>query len=233
MAKTTPVPIHIGFILDGNRRWARSRGLPTLEGHRKGYENLKAIAEHAFKQGVQYVSAFCFSTENWNRSKDEVGYLMDLTKKVLQRDARRLAGEGIRIIIMGEKEGLPTDIFKTGKNLIEESKNNTNGTLIICFNYGGMHELAYAVKNIIKKDIPESDITPEVITKNIYFPEVPALDLLIRTSGEQRISNFMLWRVAYAELLFVKKHWPDFSTHDLVSALSEYSKRNRRFGGNN
>lgn len=226
------IPEHISFILDGNRRWAKDRGLPTLQGHQKGYENLKTISEYAFKKGVKYVSAFCFSTENWNRSKEEVGYLMDLTRRVIKRDALKLSKEGVRIIIMGEQDNLPEDLIKDGKKLVEESKNNTKGTLIICFNYGGMQEVAGAVRSIIKKGIPEDKITAQTITDNLYFPDVPPIDLLVRTSGEQRISNFMLWRAAYAELLFVKKHWPDFSTQDLDDALEEFSRRNRRFGGN-
>lgn len=226
------VPTHIGFIVDGNRRWAREHKLPTFEGHRKGYENLKTIAEYAFKQGITYVSAFCFSTENWSRSKDEVAYLLKLARQVIRRDAYRLAKENIRIIIMGEQEDLPANLIEDGKKLVEETKHNTGGTLSICFNYGGQQEVAQAVQEIIKKQISVEEITAETISENIYFPEVPAIDLLIRTSGEQRISNFMLWRVAYAELMFIEKNWPDFSPKDLDKALIEYSKRNRRFGGN-
>lgn len=232
MTEATKIPAHVGFILDGNRRWAKQNNLPTLEGHRKGYENLKTIAEHAFKQGVSYVSAFCFSTENWNRSKDEVSYLMELTRKVIRRDAKRMSKEGVRIIIMGEQENLPADIIEDGRKLVEESKHNTKGTLIICFNYGGMQELANATRSIIQKGIPADQVTAQTLADNLYFPEVPPLDLLIRTSGEQRISNFMIWRAAYAELIFVTKHWPDFSIKDLDEALIEYNKRNRRFGGN-
>lgn len=232
MSSKQNTPVHIGFILDGNRRWAKEQGLPTLQGHKKGYENLKTLAEHAFKNGVKYVSAFCFSTENWNRSKEEVGYLMNLTRSVIRRDAKKLSAEGIRIIIMGEQEGLPEDIIEDGRTLVEESKDNQKGTLIICFNYGGMHEIAAAVRKIIGKGIPEAEVTPDLIAQNLYFPDVPPVDLLIRTSGEQRISNFMLWRAAYAELYFIKEYWPDFSIGDLDQALVEYSKRNRRFGGN-
>lgn len=232
MASDKSIPIHISFILDGNRRWAREQNLPTLKGHQKGYENLKDISEYAFKQGVKYVSAFCFSTENWNRSKEEVGYLMDLTRKVIRRDAEKLAKQGVRIIIMGEQDGLPDDLAEDGRRLVETTKENAKGTLIICFNYGGMQEIAAAVRRIVKSGLPESEITSEVISKNLYFPEVPPIDLLIRTSGEQRISNFMIWRAAYAELYFVKKHWPDFSDEDLDEALNEYANRNRRFGGN-
>lgn len=228
----TNAPEHISIILDGNRRWAKERGLPTFEGHKKGYENLKIIAESAFEKGIKYVSAFCFSTENWNRSKEEVGYLIDLARQVIRRDAEKLGKQGVRIIFMGEENGLPEDLAQNGRKLTQKTKNNTKGTLIICFNYGGMQEVAQAVRKIINNGVTESEITPELISRNLYFPEVPPVDLLIRTSGEQRISNFMLWRAAYAEFYFIKKHWPDFTTKDLDFALNEYASRNRRFGGN-
>lgn len=226
------IPAHIGLILDGNRRWASEHSLPALKGHQKGYENLKIISEHAFRAGVKYVSVFCFSTENWNRSKEEVSYLLDLAQKVISRDAKKLAKAGIRIIIMGERTGMPQGLIEDGRKLMDSSKHNTKGTLVICFNYGGKQELTESIRSIIKAGVPANEITTDVISNHLYFPEVPPVDLLIRTSGEQRISNFMLWRAAYAELLFVKKHWPDFTTEDLDAALEDYANRSRRFGGN-
>lgn len=153
-------------------------------------------------------------------------------RKVIKRDALKLSDEGVRIVVMGEEDNVPDDLIKDCGQLVEKSKNNKKGTLVICFNYGGMQEIAGAVRAIIKKNLPEEKITKEIVAQHLYFPEVPPIDLLIRTSGEQRISNFMLWRIAYAELLFIKKHWPDFSVQDLDAALSDYAHRNRRFGGN-
>ncbi len=226
------VPAHVGFILDGNRRWARSNELPTLEGHRRGYDNLKKVAEHAFNAGVSYVSAYIFSTENWNRTKEEVDYLMQLALRIASKDAKQLIKQNIKILVLGSEERVPNKVYQALKNAEQDSKLNTGGTLALCFNYGGKTEITDAVKKIVRSGVSESQITPELISQNLYYPELPAVDLMIRTSGEQRISNFMLWRVAYAELYFTSKYWPDFGTIELDVALEEYKKRNRRYGGN-
>lgn len=229
-AQTTPA--HIGFILDGNRRWATGQGLPTLEGHRKGYENLKEIAKECFDRGVQYVSAFIFSTENWNRSKEEVGYLMDLAVKVATKDTDDLVKNNIKVFMVGSEVGVPAKVLKAFRSVEERSQSNTGGVLALCFNYGGFQEITDALRAIAKEGAAPDDISKEVIEQHLYHPEIPSIDLLVRTSGEQRISNFMLWRTAYAELIFVKKHWPAFTLSDLDQALEEYARRNRRFGGN-
>jgi undecaprenyl diphosphate synthase len=227
---TSVVPVHLGLILDGNRRWARSQGLPTLEGHRKGYDNLKTIARHAFESGVQYVSAYIFSTENWTRAKEEVDYLMNLAIKIASKDAAELIKENIKIVVLGIEDKLDTKLVEMWRRNEEDSKNNTGGTLALCFNYGGLREISDAVKQVVAKGTKAEDISEEMITQNLYHPEVPPVDLMIRTSGEQRISNFMIWRIAYAELYFTGKHWPAFTPADLDIALAEYKKRQRRYG---
>lgn len=230
--QTSLVPAHLGLILDGNRRWARQQGLPAFEGHRQGYENLKTIADHAFKQGVKFVSAYIFSTENWSRAKDEVDYLMNLALKIATQDAKELIENNIRVLVFGLEAHVPKRVLKALKKIQTDSSENNGGTLILCFNYGGQQEIVAAVKRIITHQLPVDEITQETISQNIYNPEVPPVDLVIRTSGEQRLSNFMLWRVAYAELYFTKLQWPEFTTHALDDALQDYQNRNRRFGGN-
>lgn len=226
------IPEHLGIILDGNRRWARDNNLPTLEGHRRGYDNLKDIAKAAFKHGVSYVSAYIFSTENWNRTKEEVDYLMNLAMKIAAKDAKQLIKENVKILVLGSSERVNPKLMSTFKAVEEDSKNNTGGTVVLCFNYGGMRELRDAVRQIVESKIEPDKITEQTIANNLYHPEVPPVDLMIRTSGEHRISNFMLWRIAYSELYFVSKHWPSFTEKDLKDALQEYAKRHRRFGAN-
>lgn len=226
------IPVHLGLILDGNRRWARDKGLPTLEGHRKGYENLKTIAKDAFERGVEYVSAYIFSTENWSREKEEVDYLMNLAMRIATKDAKQLIKENIKIVVLGIEDRVPEKLVKAWRETEDASKDNTGGTLALCFNYGGLREIADAVKSMINSGVKVDEVSEDMIAQNLYHPEVPPVDFMIRTSGEQRISNFMLWRVAYAELYFADCHWPGFGRAEFDKALSEFSRRNRRFGGN-
>jgi undecaprenyl diphosphate synthase len=228
---TTKVPEHIGFILDGNRRWARARSLPTLEGHRRGYNKLKKIADAAFEKGVKFVSVFIFSTENWNRSKNEVSFLMDLALKMATRDLKEIHAKNIKIIWLGSEEHLSKKLIKALKNAVKTTKNNNKGTLALCFNYGGKAEIVQAVRKIIKAGYEPEDVTEESIANNLYVPTLPPIDIVVRTSGELRLSNFMLWRVAYSELMFINKYWPDFDTDDLNNVIAEYSKRQPRLGG--
>ncbi len=230
-SKSGHVPNHLGLILDGNRRWARTRGLPTLEGHKEGYDNLKSIAEHAFNSGVKYVSAYVFSTENWNRSEDEVTYLMSLLLKFFKKDCKQLNKKGVKIMWLGSRLKLSEKILKAVDEATEMTKNNTKGVLALCFNYGGYDEISEAVKKIIKLGAKPEDVNPELIRGNLFCPDLPDLDLVIRTSGEQRISNFMLWRIAYSELYFTDKFWPEFHPAYLQIALDDYANRSRRFGG--
>lgn len=224
------IPRHIGIILDGNRRWAKAHGLPSLEGHRKGYDNLKDITKAAINRGVEFVSAFVFSTENWNRTPVEVKYLMNLAHRMLTRDVMELNQENIKVIWLGNAERLSKKLQEAIKHAEESTRNNSRGTLAICFNYGGQQEIVDAAKNLIDRGIEAAKINIETFAEQLYAAVVPPLDLLIRTSGEQRTSGFMLWRAAYAELYFVDKHWPDFSEADLDAALTEFAKRQRRFG---
>lgn len=231
MSETTSIlPVHLGLILDGNRRWAKDRGLPTLIGHQKGYSNFKKIFLAAFDRGIEYVSAFIFSTENWARSKEEVDYLMGLALLVFTKDLKKIHKKGVRICWFGIKDRLSDKHIKAIEEAEELTKNNTKGTLCVCFNYGGKQEIADAARAVMEAGVQPADITPELIEQNLYHPEVPAIDLVVRTSNEQRISNFMLWRIAYAEFIFVKKHWPSFGSKDLDKVLAEYASRQRRFG---
>lgn len=228
MSDTNTLPVHLGIILDGNRRWARAQGLPTFEGHRQGYNNLKDITKAAVNRGVIYISAFIFSTENWKRTKAEVKYLMGLAYKLVARDIEELNKENLKIVWLGSREGLSEKLINAITNAEELTKSNTRGTLALCFNYGGQQEITDATNKIVEAGQP---ITEENIKKNLYRPELPDIDLIIRTSGEQRLSNFMLWRAAYAELYFTKTHWPAFDIQELDKALLEYASRQRRFGG--
>jgi undecaprenyl diphosphate synthase len=227
---TASIPVHLGLILDGNRRWAREQGLPTLDGHKKGYENLKTIAKYAFDQGVQYISAYVFSTENWKRSADEVDYLMKLLIWVSKNEIKELDKHNIRVQFLGEEEGLSAQVIKAMESAEARTKDNTGGTLLLCLNYGGQQEIATAMNKLLVKRPDLNSVTPAMIEEHLYKPGIPSVDLIIRTSGEQRISNFMLWRAAYSELCFVTKHWPAFSEQDLQQALDDYANRHRRFG---
>ena len=225
---TKSVPVHLGIILDGNRRWAKDRGLPQMKGHQKGYDNLKTIVKAAFDRGIGFVSAYVFSTENWNRSKQEVSYLMDLAMKIATSEVEELHKENIRVRFLGTKDRLSLKLIEAIEKAEAKTKDNTRGTVALCFNYGGQQEVADAVNRVLKSG--NKTVTANQIEDNLYAPDVPAVDFIIRTSGEQRISNFMLWRAAYSELKFVDKHWPDFSEADLDEALADYAGRKRRFG---
>jgi undecaprenyl diphosphate synthase len=230
MANNSSVPNHLGLILDGNRRWAKEHNLSSLEGHQRGADNLKVIARHAINSGVNYVSAYIFSLENWNRSKKEVNYLMRLAYVMITRDVDELNQDGVRIVWLGSKQKVSKKLLKAIAAAEELTKNNKKGTLCICFNYSGYQEIVDAFIKIIDQKIPKNKINIDLIEDNLYGKDIPKIDFLIRTSGEHRISNFMLWRINYAELYFVEKHWPGFSKSDLDKALKEYSKRERRFG---
>lgn len=228
--QTLGVPQHLGLILDGNRRWAREHGLPIMEGHRRGYAALKTITKAAMERGVRYVSAYVFSTENWNREKIEVKNLMKLLMWILKHEVEELNREGIRVRVIGSKLKLGKALVKAIHQAEEKTKHNERGTLLLCLDYGGQQEIVDAVKAIAASGVKAEDITPELISEHLYAPDVPPVDLVIRTSGEQRISNFLLWESAYSELLFDRHYWPDFQEKDLQAAFREYGKRKRRFG---
>jgi undecaprenyl diphosphate synthase len=218
------LPKHLGFIVDGNRRWARERGLPTLEGHRRGIELVADIAEECHKMGVKIASFYIFSTENWNRSKEEVDYLMDLVEKCLKKFIKKCLKTNTKIAILGTKERLSERLRAAVEEAEEKTKDCKENILGLCFNYGGKQEIVDAANKI------EGEVTVEKLEANLYHPEVPALDMVIRTSGEQRISGFMLWRMAYSEMLFLDKKWPDMTKEDVGLILEDFASRNRRFG---
>lgn len=224
------VPSHIGIVLDGNRRWARANHLPKMEGHRRGMDNLRTVARYTFSRGVRYLSAFVFSTENWSRSQREVNYLMGLISKAIDGYLEEFHGDGIKIVILGRRNGLRRSVLRAIRKAETTTRNNTNGTLALCFNYGGQEELVDAARSLVSSGQRATDITAETLTANLYCPEIPNVDMLIRTSGEYRTSGFMLYRSAYAELYFTEKHWPEFTPADLDLALDEFERRERRFG---
>lgn len=227
---TPHIPTHLGLILDGNRRWARAQGLPTLMGHKAGYDNFKVISRHAFASGVKYVSAYVFSTENWDRSVEEVGYLMDLIREMVKHYGSELTKEGVRFVWMGSRAEVAPDILHMIDDLEANTKQYLEKTLCMCFNYGGHREIVEAVHKAAKAGVDMDAMDEKTFATFLYHPEVPPVDFLIRTSGEMRISGYMLWRASYAELYFTPKHWPAFTKEDLDVALAEYANRQRRFG---
>lgn len=227
----TGTPKHVGYIVDGNRRWAKKHGIPTYEGHLAGYNAIQEVAKATFDAGAEYVSAYIFSTENWKRSEEEVGKLMGLVLKLLTSDLKQFEENNIQLKVLGSREGVSERILAAIDDAEARTANNTRGVLAICFNYGGQLEISDAVKKIVQSGVRADKVTPELISQNIYAPEIPSVDLIVRTSGEQRISNFMLWRAAYSELLFLDKMWPDMTKDDVASILEEYSQRDRRIGG--
>ena len=221
------IPCHVGIIMDGNGRWAKERGLNRSKGHEAGYKTLKTTAKYILDSGVKVLSVFAFSTENFNRPKEEVDFLMNLFIKGFKKDSAFFNKENIKVIFSGRKEPLKKDVIEAMEYLSESTKNNTKGILNICLNYGGRSEIVDAVNHIIKDNLKEVD--EEVINSYLYN-KLPDIDLLIRTSGEVRISNFMLWQLSYAELYFPKCYFPDFNQEEFDKALLEYTKRDRRFG---
>lgn len=230
-----PLPTHIGIILDGNGRWATKRLLPRNLGHKKGVENLGEIALEAKKIGIPYLTVFAFSTENWSRPKDEVDYLLNQIKEHYHKGLKKLIEEKIKVKFIGSKDNLPSDILLIMEDVENTSKSFNELTLTIAFNYGSKQEILNACKNISKdishNIIKESDIDDNVFKSYLYTKDLPDVDLIIRTSGEMRLSNFLLYQSSYAELYFPKTLWPDFHKKELYLAINEYQNRNRRFGG--
>ena len=221
---------HLGIIMDGNRRWAKARKLPVIEGHRAGFKALKKLMSTMKDNNIEYASVYAFSTENWKRSKEEVQALMGLARWVFKNELHAFNKEDIRLRVAGSRVGVPEDIVTLIDSAEEKTKDNKSGTLVICFNYGGQEEIADAYRKMLNEGIGADDVTTELIEQHLYLPDVPPIDLLIRTSGEQRLSNFMLWRSAYAELDFTDTLWPDFDKDELGKILEKYIQRNRRFG---
>ncbi len=224
------LPCHIAIIMDGNGRWARQRNLPRVRGHEKGAEALRRIAEFCVKLGIKYLTAFAFSKENWSRPREEVSFLMELLKEYLRNEKEVLMRNNIKLRIAGDVEELPQDIRDQLKDVMEATSKNDGMVFIIALNYSGRAEILRAVRKILEQGLSPDEVDEETFRKFLYVPEAPYPDLLIRTSGEQRISNFLLWEIAYTELYFTKVLWPDFSEKHLLEAILDYQKRERRFG---
>lgn len=224
------IPRHIAIIMDGNGRWAKKRGMPRTYGHKAGVNALRDTLVNCGKLGVKYLSVYAFSTENWKRNKDEVDTLMFLFKTYLKNERKKIHKNNIRFLVSGRKIGVNAELLKDIEQLENETKNNTGITLNIAFNYGGRAEIVDAITKIIEKN--ETVITEDVIQKYLYN-NIPDPELLIRTSGELRVSNFMLWQIAYSEIYITDTYWPDFNKDELLKAIRSYNERERRFGGIN
>lgn len=230
------LPKHIAIIMDGNRRWAKQRGKIASFGHKEGAKTLEKIVRYANKIGIEHITVYAFSTENWKRSEEEVGALMMLFQSYLDDYAKRADSENIKVKIIGDTKALSEKMQNSIKKCMERTENNTGITFNIALNYGGRDELIHAIKQVAQdvKDekINIEDITENVVSNNLYTEGQPDPDLLIRTSGELRLSNFLPWQLVYSEFLFVDKNWPDFEEKDLDEAIIEYQKRTRKFGAN-
>ena len=222
------LPTHIAFIIDGNGRWAKKRGLPRSAGHKVGFETLKKMVFETFDLGIKALSIYGFSTENWNRPQEELDYLFEIFSQLFDNDILKLNEKGIRLQIMGDYTAFPEKVVKNVEKLLEETKNNDKFILNLGINYGGKDELVRGINNLIAQG--KTEVTKEDIDSSLYTANLPPLDFCIRTSGEQRISNFMLWQIAYSELYFPKVYWPAFTKIHLLKALKNYQKRHRRFG---
>jgi undecaprenyl diphosphate synthase len=233
------IPNHIVLLPDGNRRWAKQRNLPSIRGHLAGYENIVKFTHYCKNRGVKILTAFGFSAENWNRPKDEVKYLMSLLENGFKHELKKynhkednynLLGKEVKLIIIGQKERLPASLQKVIKKLEDLTKNNKDFILNLAVSYSGKWDILNAVKKIVSEKIPLQKITEDNFENYLSTSHLPSPDLVIRTSGEQRFSNFLLWQTAYSELYFSPKLWPDFNEKDLDEALKEYARRQRRFG---
>lgn len=224
------VPTHIGYIVDGNRRWAKKHGIPSYEGHLAGYNALKDVVTATANAGVEYISLYTFSTENWKRAESEVNGLMKLMMRLFKTDLHLLIEENLKLVVLGTRVGLPDKMNEAIDQAEAQTAACTKATVAVCFNYGGQQELTNAVQRIVQDGLKPEDVTTDTIGQYLYKPDVPPCDLIVRTSGERRLSNFMLWRSAYSELIFIEKLWPDMRTEDVTAIIEEYGTRQRRLG---
>ena len=235
--KLEKIPTHVAIIMDGNGRWAKKRNMPRVKGHYEGMQTVKKITKYASKLGIKYLTLYAFSTENWARPKEEVNYLMDLPEKMFTSFMPELMENNVKVEVIGVVEKLPENTRKAVEDAIEQTKNNTGLKLIFALNYGSKDEIVTAVKRIAQgaanNEYKVEEIDEQLISDNLFTKSTPDPDLLIRTSGEQRISNFLLWQIAYSEFIFTKVAWPDFVEEEFYKALLEYQSRDRRFGGLN
>ncbi|OGF24292.1 di-trans,poly-cis-decaprenylcistransferase [Candidatus Falkowbacteria bacterium RIFCSPLOWO2_12_FULL_45_13] len=229
--KKQDIPVHVGIIMDGNRRWAKERNLPTFEGHQKGYEKLKLASDWFFSRGVKILSFYAFSTENWQRQPEEVNYLMKLLLNAVEFSLREQAKkEGYKVLISGRLKELPGDLPAKCLEIIAETQANKRGIINFCLNYGGRAEIVDAVRKMMKNKVELEQVHEGMIKKYLYNGDLSDPDIIVRTSGEQRLSGFMMWQAAYSELFFIKKYWPDFEELDADMIIKEFAERKRRFG---
>lgn len=231
----SPLPEHVAIIMDGNGRWAKQRGLPRIMGHRRGVDAVRETVRAAGECGLKYLTLFAFSSENWRRPQSEVSDLLGLLKAFIRRDLAELHKENVRVRIIGDRAGLKDDVRALLEEAEQTTRDNTALTLIIAFNYGSRNEIARAAASLAldlaEGRIDAAEITPEAISGRLDTAGIPDPDLIIRTSGEERLSNFLLWQAAYSEFLFIPDYWPDFNRQTLVAAIDQYMTRDRRFGG--
>ena len=229
-----PVPRHVAIIMDGNGRWAASRNLPRAAGHRRGAQAAKDTVLAALDLGIEYLTLYSFSSENWNRSVDEVSDLMGLLRYTMQQEQKKMEGEGVRLIVIGDRDRLPADVRETVEKFEQATAANTRLTVVIALSYGSRAEIARAARLIAEKavrgELDPASVDEDVFGAHLYTTDIPDPDLLIRTSGELRISNFLLWQMAYSEFVFPDIYWPDFDRAALADAVRQYQQRDRRFG---
>lgn len=233
MIDKAAVPIHIGIIMDGNGRWAKKRNLPRTSGHKEGLTVAKNIVRAAAELGVKYVTLYTFSTENWKRAQDEVGFLMNLIRGHLRAEFQFYKENGIKVRHLGNLSGLPKDIQQEIINVQRETADFAGLTVVLAINYGGRDEIVRGIKKIISENIEPEQITEKTVSSSFDIEDLPDVDLLIRTGGELRLSNFLLWHAAYAEFVFTKTLWPDYNKEEFYDDIEEFQKRARRFGGVN
>ncbi len=224
------IPRHIAIIPDGNRRWAKALGLPAVAGHKKGFDQLKEVGEAALARGVEYCTVFAFSTENWKRTADEVGALMDIFISALTKDLSFYLERGIRVRVLGERAGLSDALLAAIVDAEARTKDGARGQLNMCINYGGRLEILEGVKRLLAEGVSPDAITEEALMSRMWSDGIPDPDIILRTSGEHRLSGFLTWSGTYSELFFVEKNWPDFTPADLNAIIDEFEARERRFG---
>ena len=221
---------HIAIIMDGNRRWAKEHNLPSAAGHKKGVSSLRNVVRACDEFGIKYLTVYAFSTENWKRSKEEVDFLMDLVAVTLKNELDDMDKENVKISFIGDRLKLSDKLQKVTSNAQEKTKSNTGVNLQIALNYGSRDEIVNAVKSIIDTGYKSDDITADVISKHLYTKDIPDPDILIRTGGEKRISNYLLWQIAYSEVIVVDEYWPEFDRCSLLKCIEEFNRRQRRYG---
>ncbi|MEM8837460.1 MAG: isoprenyl transferase [Pseudomonadota bacterium] len=228
------LPRHVAIIMDGNGRWANERGLPRVEGHRMGVEAVRKVTRAAGELGLDYLTLYSFSSENWNRPQSEITELFGLLRLFIRKHLAELHQNNVRVVVIGGEDGVPDDILKLINDAVKLTENNDGLGLVIAFNYGARGEITNAVKRLAAQiasgEISADDVTPDLVGRNLQTADIPDPDLIIRTSGEQRLSNFLLWQAAYSELIFTPCYWPDFDQKAFMLAIDEYCSRDRRFG---